>query len=82
VENLYICENCGREYASDHELISLNGENFCSNCSDEFHFIFDEYAGYVALREVTPPTPPTPMERLASTISNISKVFLDIGLKI
>ena len=47
----YICENCGREYASDHELISLNGENFCSNCSDEFHFIFDEYAGYVALRE-------------------------------
>lgn len=50
----YICENCGREYASDHELISLNGENFCSNCSDEFHFIFDEYAGYVALREVAP----------------------------
>ena len=50
----YICENCGREYASDHELISLSGENFCSNCSDEFHIFYDEYIGYVALREAAP----------------------------
>lgn len=75
----YICENCGCEYASDHELISLSGENFCSNCSDEFHFIFDEYVGIVALKQVTPPTV---LDNLASAISNISKVFLDIGLKI
>ena len=48
---VYKCRNCGRIHETDHKLISLNGIDFCGDCSDEFHFLKDDYLGFIALKE-------------------------------
>lgn len=51
-ENRFVCGHCGAVHDNDLELLSLNGVNFCSKCSDSFHFINDEYLGIIVLEEV------------------------------
>ena len=46
------CENCGKVYEDDFQLLSLNGVNFCGECSDQFHFLKDDALGFIALREI------------------------------
>ena len=46
------CKNC-KAMVYREDLHSVNGTDFCTECSDNFQFIFDEFLGVIALPQVS-----------------------------